>query len=228
MKPIHKYVLSRYAISIPFLFVLIFLPAWNIFYWQGWVYISLSIFISIISLIVLWNRESLLEKRMKPEGGLKKLQNWDKKYFFVSSFFGYAAIIFSILDVRFKWGPEVSFPLYFVAIFCYLLGQFFSIWARKVNDFLLPFVAIDKDGGHYVCQAGPYKLIRHPYYFGGILSMVGVPLILGSYLGIIFELVAIALLIYRTKKEDEFLMKELEGYVEYAKKVRYRLFWGMW
>ena len=97
-----------------------------------------------------------------------------------------------------------------------------------VNPHFEATVRIQKDREHKVITSGPYKLIRHPGYLGGIVWAMGVPMILGSIYGFIPSLVGIIIFIIPTGLEDKTLLNELEGYAEYSKKVKCRLIPGIW
>jgi len=89
-------------------------------------------------------------------------------------------------------------------------------------------VRIQKERGHIVCDKGLYRIIRHPGYLGMTLSLLAIPLITTSFWSIIPTLMAISLLVIRTSLEDKTLREELEGYVEYSKKTRYKLIPLIW
>ncbi len=97
-----------------------------------------------------------------------------------------------------------------------------------VNPFFSSVVRIQKDRGQRVITNGPYQYVRHPGYIGGIGVMLFSPLALNSWLSSILSLPALPFLVWRTIMEDTMLREELEGYKEYAQKVRYRLFPGVW
>ena len=98
----------------------------------------------------------------------------------------------------------------------------------RVNRFYSSVVRIQTDRGHIPIQTGPYAIVRHPAYAGVLLYQLATPLAFGSLAGLIpFALMAI-LFIVRTGLEDSTLTRELPGYREYAERVRYRLFPGIW
>jgi protein-S-isoprenylcysteine O-methyltransferase Ste14 len=70
--------------------------------------------------------------------------------------------------------------------------------------------------------------VRHPMYTGNVIMMVGIPLALGSYWGLVFVVPALIVLASRIRDEEKLLQEELDGYREYTQKVRYRLMPGMW
>jgi protein-S-isoprenylcysteine O-methyltransferase Ste14 len=88
-------------------------------------------------------------------------------------------------------------------------------------------VRIQKERGHTVCDTGPYRIVRHPGYLGNILPLPGIVLALGSLWAIIPAVAALVVVIIRTVLEDRTLQAELPGYREYAQRVKYRLFPGL-
>ena len=101
-------------------------------------------------------------------------------------------------------------------------------WALWVNRFFSSVVRIQTDRGHKVVRNGPYRFVRHPGYAAGIVSLISLPLVLGSMWGLIPAGLMVLLLIIRTHLEDTTLQKELAGYVDYTKRVRYRLLPWIW
>ena len=89
-------------------------------------------------------------------------------------------------------------------------------------------VRIQTDRGHLVCDTGPYRFVRHPGYAGGMLSLFGIVLALGSVWTLIPAAVAAIIGVIRTALEDQTLQEELSGYRDYAQRVRYRLIPGIY
>jgi protein-S-isoprenylcysteine O-methyltransferase Ste14 len=101
-------------------------------------------------------------------------------------------------------------------------------WSMAVNPYFEPTVRIQGDRGHRVVSTGPYGLVRHPGYLSGILWAASVPLVVGSFYAFFPVLLYGAMMVLRTQLEDRTLQGELEGYAEYARRVRYRLLPGVW
>ena len=97
-----------------------------------------------------------------------------------------------------------------------------------VNQHFEGTVRIQKDRDHKVISTGPYKYIRHPGYVGMIIGAFSPCLIVGSLVSFIPVIIAIIAIILRTHFEDKFLRAELDGYADYAKKTKCRLFPGIW
>ncbi|MFB0502895.1 MAG: isoprenylcysteine carboxylmethyltransferase family protein, partial [Candidatus Bathyarchaeia archaeon] len=101
-------------------------------------------------------------------------------------------------------------------------------WAMIANPYFEPTVRIQRDRNHRVITTGPYKIIRHPGYLGGILWTLSISLIIGSLFAFIPAAAYLLLTVIRTSLEDKTLHDELNGYSEYAKRVRYRLLPRLW
>jgi protein-S-isoprenylcysteine O-methyltransferase Ste14 len=158
----------------------------------------------------------------------KVAKKWDRTLMMAYSLFLIALLIVPGLDaVRFRWS---NVPLFFKGLgFAGLIpGLAFAFWAMKENAFASDVVRIQEDRGHTVCTTGPYRHVRHPMYLGVILIMLFFPLSLGSLYAYIPASVIIILFVLRTSLEDRALQQELSGYLEYSRKVRYRLLPGIW
>jgi len=96
------------------------------------------------------------------------------------------------------------------------------------NRFFTSTVRIQTERGHQVCDSGPYRFVRHPGYAGSLLGVVGIPLALDALWAFVAAAFALVVSVVRTALEDRTLMENLPGYREYARRVRYRLFPGLW
>jgi len=96
------------------------------------------------------------------------------------------------------------------------------------NAFCSEGVRIQEERGHRVATGGPYRFVRHPGYSGAITAILGTPLLLGSLWAVLPSVLAGALYVLRTSLEDKSLLRELAGYGDYARRVRYRLIPGVW
>jgi protein-S-isoprenylcysteine O-methyltransferase Ste14 len=137
-------------------------------------------------------------------------------------------VIVAGLDHRFGWSPVFPTWLIIVGIFLIALGYAFATWALVENRFFSSMMRIQTDRGHVVCDSGPYRIVRHPGYAGSLLAMPGIVLALGSVWTFIPVGIALVVSVIRTALEDRTLQEELPGYREYASRVRYRLFPGVY
>ena len=208
-----------------FFSALLFVLAGRIDYWQGWVFIAVSLGFLVLTLFIFRKNPEFIAERLKPGPGVKK---WDRVYMTLAAICGIAMAVLAPLDAaRFRWS-RVPAGLYAAAVMTYIAGQSIFLWAKTANRFFSSMVRIQTDRGHTVCRGGPYKVIRHPGYVGGLLYQAAMPVLLGSLWGLVPQGIACLALIVRTALEDKTLQRELPGYADYAKEVRFRLIPGIW
>ena len=225
-KSLLKRAVGRLLGFLLFFLPLVFLLAGRLDYWQGWTYNATSLAGMVATLVLSLKNPNLVEERMKPGPGVPW---WDRAYLVSSGVFFIGALILSALDAgRFGWSPPLSPVVYLIAYPAYVLGQGVFLWARTTNAWFSSMVRIQTDRDHQVCDSGPYAFVRHPGYVGGLLFMLATPLMLGSLWGLVPQVTGGVLLIIRTALEDRKLQKELPGYADYARRVRYRLVPGLW
>jgi len=212
--------------ALLFILALILLLAgrWN--YWQGWVFSGICVFLVLIQSILFKEKTDFVKERVKPGPGTKW---WDKIFWVFYVLMYLAIVIIAPLDAgRFEWSSQLSLYIYIISYLTFLLSIFIFGWAMWVNRWFSSVVRIQKDRDQKVVQTGPYKIVRHPGYLGGILMGLSMPLVLGSLWALIPGGIVMILLIIRTYLEDVTLQKELLGYVDYVKKVKCRLLPGIW
>jgi len=98
----------------------------------------------------------------------------------------------------------------------------------RENSFAAPVVRVQAERGQRVVDTGPYAIVRHPMYASAVVYLVGMPLLLGSWLGLLVVPLMIAAMAPRAVMEERLLERELPGYAEYVRRVRYRLVPGLW
>jgi protein-S-isoprenylcysteine O-methyltransferase Ste14 len=104
----------------------------------------------------------------------------------------------------------------------------FILWVMRENSFAAPVVKMQAERGHHVVSTGPYALVRHPMYSGAVLFCTGAALLLGSWWGVLISPVFAVLFGIRIGIEERMLVADLPDYADYAARVRYRLFPGIW
>jgi len=133
------------------------------------------------------------------------------------------------LDVgRFHWSDSVPVALRVAALVLYAGAVALQFWILRVNRFFSSVVRVQADRGHKVIDIGPYGYIRHPGYLVGITSILGLAMAPGSWCGVAIAALTIPVYIHRVLSEERFLTAELDGYREYAARVRYRLISHVW
>jgi protein-S-isoprenylcysteine O-methyltransferase Ste14 len=212
--------------SLLFIIAFIFLLAGRLTYWQGWVFSVVMVLLVLIQLIVFADKTDLVRERVNPGPGTKW---WDKVFWALYAPLFFAIFIIACLDAgRFLWSPQLPLVVYVISYIAFIFSIYLYSWAMWVNTWFSSTVRIQTDRAQEVVQTGPYRYVRHPGYVGGILMAISTSLILGSLWGLIPAVFVVILLVIRTYLEDITLQKELPGYFDYVKKVRYRLVPGLW
>jgi protein-S-isoprenylcysteine O-methyltransferase Ste14 len=209
-----------------FFLLILFISAGRINYWQGWLYATICIISVLLNSFALRNKNELAAERSEVKSGTK---SWDKIIIGLSAVTLIITYIIAGLDSgRFLGSPGFHWGIIATGVILILLGELFFLTAQKQNKFFSSLMRIQSDRGHTVCDTGIYKIIRHPAYFGNIITAIGIPLVLGSLWCFIPAVVSIFLIVLRTSLEDKTLMNELDGYREYTHKTRYRLLPYIW
>jgi protein-S-isoprenylcysteine O-methyltransferase Ste14 len=135
----------------------------------------------------------------------------------------------ALLDIgRFHWSDTVPRGLQVAALVVAAAAMTWTFWAVAANRFFVPVIRIQPERGHGVVSDGPYAWIRHPGYAGNVLSAPATALALGSWWALAPALLVSLLFVLRTAHEDRFLGERLEGYRDYAARVRFRLVPHLW
>ena len=201
---------------------LIFLSAWTLNYWQAWTFLAVfMISISAIFLYLAKYDSRLLARRVKTS---EKEQSQKVIRLLVNLAFS-AAIVVSALDHRFAWSAMPA-PAAFVGDAIVLLGLLIIFFVFKENTFTAQTVEVE--AGQKVISTGPYAVVRHPMYVGGLVFMLGIPLALGSWWGLLAIVLFAPALAWRILDEEKLLAKDLRGYPEYCKRVKNRLVPFVW
>ena len=141
---------------------------------------------------------------------------------------GFHLVMVAGFDHRLGWSPVFPLWLNLLGFILIATGYSLAVWALVGNRFFSGVVRIQAERGHVVCESSPYRFIRHPGYAGHLLPLLGIVLALSSVWTLIPAVVALVIAILRTALEDQILQEELPGYRDYALRVRYRLFSGIY
>ena len=207
---------------------LLFIPAGTVGWIAGWVYVALLCGVSllVVSMLARNDPELLKERTSFPIQRNQPL--WDKVLLLVLLVLFIAWLILMPLDaVRFGWS-EMPVWLQVLGALGIILSFYGMYLTYRENAYLYPVVKIQQEQGQRVVSTGPYGYVRHPMYAYALLFFPSTALLLGSWLGLLFSLVLIALIILRTALEDRFLKSGLAGYTQYAETVKYRLIPHVW
>jgi len=221
-KTLPKKVLLAFPLGALIIALVLFLPAGSLNYWQGWLFLG-SLFIPLIFILLyfLKNDPEFLQRRMQ----YKEKETQQKKIVGVTTLLLFLGFIVPGLDYRFGWS-SVHFFLVLFADLMVFLSYMFIFFVFKENSYCARTVRVEK--GQKIVTTGPYSFVRHPMYLGIIVMYLFIPLALGSYYALIFFVPTVIGIIFRTLDEERVLLKELKGYKNYKKKVKYRIFPRLW
>ena len=221
-KGLTKKAVLRFGLAVPILAAIFFLSAgtWN--YWQAWLYMAvLLIPMAFVVGYFLKKDPALLERRLRmkeKEARQKAIIIWSYPVFI-------AAFLLPGFDRRFGWSAVPPW-LVIVADIIVLAGYGLFFLVMRENRFLSRVVEVDP--GQTVIRTGPYAVVRHPMYAAIIPLYFFSPLALGSYWALVPAAAIPLILIARIANEEKVLARELAGYAEYVREVKYRLVPGIW
>jgi protein-S-isoprenylcysteine O-methyltransferase Ste14 len=176
-------------------------------------------------MVLLWRNTELLAERSNVKAG----KNWDKAIAGIVVLLGPVTTwITAGLDTRFHWSDGMPLWTFMTGAGVAVFAAALIAWAMRSNRFFSSVVRIQKDRGHVVVTAGPYRFVRHPGYTGIAAFTLATPLILGSRWAFPPAVFAAAVSVLRTALEDRTLHNELDGYAEYARRVKYKLVPVLW
>ncbi|MCK6583260.1 MAG: isoprenylcysteine carboxylmethyltransferase family protein [Anaerolineales bacterium] len=200
--------------------------AWD--WWEAWAYAIINILGFMISRVLAVRRHPDIIAERARSMEMQDAKPWDK---ILSPMLAFGALIILIVagaDKGFGWSTPFSLNAKLVSLVVIILGYAFGSWALIENRFFSGVVRIQTDRGHHVVTTGPYRLVRHPGYAGGLWTYLAMPVLFDSLWAFIPTVLLIGVLVLRTSLEDRTLQAELPGYKEFTQKTRYRLLPGIW
>ena len=205
----------------------LFLPAGTLAWRAGWIFLLL--FFGFYLLVTMWlytHNPGLMQERLRL--GASDQKGWDKILFPLMEIFFIVWLIFISLDaVRFHWSL-VPFWIQAIGTLVLLCSFYFLFLIFRENSYLSPVVRVQEERGHTVVSSGLYHYVRHPMYTAILVFIVGTSLLLGSWYGLIFVIICMAILARRAVLEERTLRAELPGYSSYMAQVKYRFIPYIW
>jgi protein-S-isoprenylcysteine O-methyltransferase Ste14 len=205
--------------------LMVFWPAGTFDYWRGWAFIAVfAAATTLPSLYLAATNPAALKRRMQagPAAETRPLQ----KVIITFAFFSLAAmIVVSALDFRFGWS-SVPATVSIIGDVLVAVGLLITMITTIQNGYAAANINVEAD--QTVVSTGVYSVVRHPMYFGNVVLMIGIPLALGSYWGLLFVIPGLVVLATRILDEEKVLTSELTGYRDYVQLVHYRLVPGVW
>lgn len=219
---VRKLALIRLVGGVIAIAAMFFLPAGTFRYWQAWVYmLILLVPLFIFAAYLFLRNPALLERRMRT----REMEPEQRKIIALSSTVLLAAFIVPGLDRRFGWSSVPTW-LVLIADAMVLLSYLLFILVLRANEYAGRTVEVEQR--QRVITTGPYSLVRHPMYLAVLLMYGCSPLALGSAWAMIVVAILPIVLVARIVNEEKVLLRDLEGYADYCKAVRYRLIPGIW
>lgn len=205
--------------------LILFGPAGTFNYWQAWVFLAVFTAASLGPTIYLAKANpAALQRRM--HAGPRAETRAAQKVIITGSFLVlFAMMAVSALDHRMGWS---TVPPWVSVLGDALVASGLGLAMLVIIQNSYAAATVTVETGQQVASGGVYKLVRHPMYVGNVIMMVGMPLALGSYWGLLFVVPGIAVLVFRILDEEKLLITDLPGYREYAQHVRYRLVPNVW
>ncbi len=217
----------RSTIGLALMASVLLISAGRVDWMMAWAYlalVALSLY-GTMAYLLAYDRE-LLAERLRVHRGTK---TWDRYLVPLIVFvFPLAQLVVAGLDHRLGWSPPYHIAWQWVAWWLAAEGVVLIFLAMRANTFFAPTVRLQQERGQTVISSGPYAFVRHPGYIGAMVGNVSASFVLGSFWSLIPSAFIVVLLILRTALEDRMLHRELDGYADYAARVRYRLIPFVW
>jgi protein-S-isoprenylcysteine O-methyltransferase Ste14 len=197
----------------------LFAPAWTFRFWQALLYLFLFASCSAAITIYLWKRDQALLSRRISAGPIAEKTRAQQIIQLFASIGFLAILVVPSLDHRFSWSHV---PLWIVLAgdLLVVLGFYIVFKVFCVNTFTSATVEVNDQ--QTVISTGPYAFVRHPMYSGALIMMLGTPLALASWWGLLAFILMVAVIVIRLLEEEKFLLANLPGYAEYLARVKYR------
>ena len=214
--------LTKFTCGLLLVGLLIFLPAGTFCYTYGWLLIGLLFTPMLIAgFVMLAKSPDFLAKRLD----VREKQGTQKGVVALAGLMFIAGFVVAGLDFRFGWSTVPTWVTIAASVL-FLVGYALYAEVMRENAYLSRTIKVEE--GQTVVDTGLYGVVRHPMYAVTILLFLMIPLVLGSWYALIVFAFYPAIIIVRLKDEEELLIKELAGYVEYKKKVKYRIIPFVW
>ena len=214
--------LAKFTCGLVMVALLIFLPAGTVNFAKGWLFMGLLFVPMLIAgFVMLFKSPEFLAKRLD----VKEKQSTQKGVIAVSGLMFIAGFVVAGLDYRFGWS-QMPAPVTVIASVLFLIAYALYAEVMRENAYLSRTIKVEE--GQTVVDTGLYGIVRHPMYMASILLFLMMPIVLGSWYALIVFAVYPAVIVVRLKDEEELLIRELSGYAEYKKKVKYRIIPFIW
>ena len=212
----------KFVIGFILVGLLIFIPAGTIEYLNGIIFMCiLFIPMFVAGIILMFKNPDLLRRRLN----VREKESEQKEVVVLSGLMFIAGFVVAGLNYRFSW---IVLPDIITYIFSVLFIIAYILYGEVLRENTYLSRTIEVSDNQRVIDTGLYGIVRHPMYIVTIVLFLSIPLVLGSIISFIIFLIYPFIMIKRIKNEEIVLEKELRGYKEYKKKVKYRLIPYIW
>lgn len=212
----------KFFLGVIILGILIFLPAWSLHYWQGWLLMGiLFVPMFVAGLVMLAKNPELLRKRLNA----KEQESEQKTVVRLSGLLFIAALMVAGLNWRLGWWLLPDWAVW-VAAGLFLASYLLYAEVLRENTYLSRTIEVQEN--QKVIDTGLYGIVRHPMYMATTFLFLMMPLVLASPISFFIMLGYIPVIAKRIKNEEKVLEEGLEGYAEYKRKVKYRILPYIW
>jgi len=214
--------IAKFMLGVVLIGLILFIPANTLRYWNGWLFMGL-LFVPmfIAGIIMMIKSPELLRKRLNA----KEKESEQKIVVKLSGLMFLLGFITCGLNYRYSW---IIIPNYVVIIASIIFILAYIIYAEVLRENAYLSRTIEVQENQKVIDTGLYGIVRHPMYAATLLLFLSMPLVLGSVISFVIFLVYPFIISKRIKNEEEVLEKELKGYIEYKKKVKYKMIPYIW
>ena len=214
--------ITKFILGVIIVGALLFIPANTLDYWNAWLFMGL-LFIPmfIVGITLMIKNPKLLKKRLDA----KEKESEQKEVIIFSGLMFIAGFILAGLDFRFEWF-KISNIVVIVSSCLFVLSYILYAEVLRENTYLSRTIEVQDD--QKLIDTGLYGIVRHPMYASTIILFLSMPLILGSLISFFVFLIYPLIIIKRILNEEKVLEKDLKGYKDYKKKVKYRLIPFIW
>ena len=214
--------LVKFFLGVILLGVLIFLPAWSLKFWQGWLLMGiLFVPMFVAGLVMMVGNPNLLRKRLNA----KEQEAEQKTVVKLSGMLFIAAFVVAGLNWRFGWWVLPDWAVW-AAAGVFLASYLLYAEVLRENTYLSRTIEVQEN--QKVIDTGLYGIVRHPMYMATTILFLAMPLVLASPISFIIMLGYIPVIAKRIKNEEKVLEEGLEGYKEYKQKVKYKVIPFVW
>ena len=214
--------LLKFTLGLLLVGALIFLPAGTLLYFNGWLLVGLLFGPMLIAgFVMLAKSPDFLRKRLDA----KEKQAAQKGVLGLSALMFVAGFVVAGLDFRFGWSVMPPWVIITASVL-FLLAYVLYAEVMRENAYLSRTIRVE--AGQTVVDTGLYGIVRHPMYAVTLLLFSMIPLVLGSWYALIAFAFYPVIITVRLLDEEKLLTRELPGYEEYKKKVKYRLIPFIW